>query len=109
MGAADESETPSSRTDLGGEASREQAPTAAKHEAKPSALHRVGTWLGWIAAILGVILCGSSIWVLNTFGQISFQQMIANIPGLGGEGGRRGSCVLYDRSSLRQSPSRWRS
>lgn len=86
MGAADESETPSSRTDLGGEASREQAPTAAKHEAKPSTLHRAGTWLGWIAAILGVILCGSSIWVLNTFGQISFQQMIANIPGLGGEG-----------------------
>ena len=54
---------------------------------KRSVAHRVGTWIGWIAAVLGTILCGASIWVLDTFGQISFQQMIANIPGLGGEGG----------------------
>lgn len=69
--------------------------TAPKHDvvagesnkARRGITHKIVTSIGWIAATLGAVLLGASIWVLNTFGQISFQQMIANIPGWGGEGG----------------------
>lgn len=60
--------------------------TNASPTAKRGLGHKILMVLGWLAAILGAVLLGSSIWVLNTFGQISFQQMVANIPGLGGNG-----------------------
>ena len=104
MGTSREARTPSdpkfqadSRTNAAAN-TRPEAPSAQPSDqhklrgpregtAKRSVARRVGTWIGWIAAVLGTILYGASIWVLDTFGQISFQQMIANIPGLGGEGG----------------------
>ncbi len=49
---------------------------------------RVGKIFGWFFAILGAILFASSLWVQNTFGFISFHQLLANLPTAGGgEGG----------------------
>ncbi|MFT3943969.1 MAG: LTA synthase family protein [Ancrocorticia sp.] len=47
-----------------------------------------GKIIGWFFAILGAILLASSLWVQNTFGYISFHQLLANMPTAGGgEGG----------------------
>lgn len=48
----------------------------------------VGKMIGWFFAILGAILFASALWVQNTFGFISFHQLLANLPTAGGgEGG----------------------
>ena len=42
--------------------------------------------LGWILVLVGALLFGTAMWVRRTFGPVSVDQLLTNLPGGGGEG-----------------------
>lgn len=41
---------------------------------------------GWILVLIGALLFGAAMWVRRTFGPVSVDQLLTNLPGGGGEG-----------------------
>ncbi len=68
------------------EISEQQTPARAANTDR-RVLGIVGKVLGWLLAILGVILFASSIWVTKTFGPVNVHQLLANLPSVNGGGG----------------------
>lgn len=90
----DEFRTTTAGSQKSDSASVDVDPSAAQEDSgKPVRTQRrfrvnVGKIFGWFFALLGAILFASAIWVQNTFGFVSFHQLLANLPTAGGgEGG----------------------
>jgi len=53
---------------------------------KPLWLRMTGWSLIWLAFAVGAVLAGAALWIRRTFGSISIDQMLLNLPGVGGMG-----------------------
>ena len=67
-------------------AERGDAGRAAPDAPRRRGLWRAATVLFWILASVGAVLAGGGLWVRRTFGEISVDQLVLNLPGGGGEG-----------------------
>ena len=68
----------------------EPAPRADRADAAPRGGRRllwgIAIGLFWVLVLAGAILAGISLWVRRTFGVVTVDQLLTNLPGGGGEG-----------------------
>lgn len=71
-------------SDVASAAQQERAPVARERRGRTRWVWAIA--LFWVLMALGAVLVGISLWVRRTFGVISIDQLISNLPGGGGEG-----------------------